>query len=289
MTLIDLLILGGLLVIIIFLPPLLDGVERKIRALVHSRIGPPIMQTWYDIIKLFGKTSLSPYGSTHIVIFTVIYLIMLFTTIALFLVASYYDDLGCLIASIALFTIVQSLAIALPFMTSNPYAVVGISREIMIMIVNETAFIIAFGLILYFTRGSYEPTLYYIILLAALLISSYVSSGRLPYDLAEAEPELASGILVEFSGPILGIYYYTNLVKRFFVKMVPVYFILMPLNIAPFYVTLLMIPLSCILWVIYATLAPLLGRSRIDIAPISLLKVYAPIFMLSIILFIVNM
>ncbi|MEM4844591.1 MAG: NADH-quinone oxidoreductase subunit H, partial [Ignisphaera sp.] len=40
----------------IFLPPLLDGIERKIRAKIQTRYGPPtILQTWYDIIKLSSK------------------------------------------------------------------------------------------------------------------------------------------------------------------------------------------------------------------------------------------
>jgi len=34
---------------------LLDGVERKIKARIQSRIGPPVTQTLYDLLKLLEK------------------------------------------------------------------------------------------------------------------------------------------------------------------------------------------------------------------------------------------
>ena len=35
-------------------------IVRKVSALVHHRIGPPILQPLYDVIKLLGKETLIP-------------------------------------------------------------------------------------------------------------------------------------------------------------------------------------------------------------------------------------
>src|SRR5512139_2827862 len=50
------------------LSPLLEGSARKLRAMVHSRIGPPILQPYYDLAKLLGKEDLrsSPNPLTRI-------------------------------------------------------------------------------------------------------------------------------------------------------------------------------------------------------------------------------
>src|SRR5436305_12246744 len=39
------------------LPPLLLGVIAKTKALFAGRVGPPVLQPYYDIIKLFQKDS----------------------------------------------------------------------------------------------------------------------------------------------------------------------------------------------------------------------------------------
>jgi len=44
--------------------PLLDGLARKIRARLHSRVGPPIIQGYLDLVKLAGKTDVTPVVNT---------------------------------------------------------------------------------------------------------------------------------------------------------------------------------------------------------------------------------
>src|SRR4029450_12277414 len=43
--------------IAIVLPPLLLGVIAKTKALFAGRVGPPVLQPYYDLIKLFQKGS----------------------------------------------------------------------------------------------------------------------------------------------------------------------------------------------------------------------------------------
>jgi len=46
------------LFIVLILSPFFDGFTRKVRALIHGRVGPPPLQSYYDIIKLMGKEDL---------------------------------------------------------------------------------------------------------------------------------------------------------------------------------------------------------------------------------------
>src|SRR5262252_689236 len=45
------------LVVVVVLPPLLLGVIGKTKALFAGRVGPPLFQPYYDLIKLFQKGS----------------------------------------------------------------------------------------------------------------------------------------------------------------------------------------------------------------------------------------
>ena len=38
-----------------FIGGLLEGVDRKISARMQRRVGPPLLQPFYDVIKLFSK------------------------------------------------------------------------------------------------------------------------------------------------------------------------------------------------------------------------------------------
>jgi len=48
------------LIILIGLAPLAEGLLRKLKAIVHSRKGPPIIQPYLDLAKLLVKEDLSP-------------------------------------------------------------------------------------------------------------------------------------------------------------------------------------------------------------------------------------
>ena len=48
--------IGGL-ILAPFAGGLLSGVDRRITARLQSRQGPPLLQPFYDVLKLFGKQS----------------------------------------------------------------------------------------------------------------------------------------------------------------------------------------------------------------------------------------
>lgn len=279
----------------LILPTLLDGVERKIKAVIHSRIGPSIIQSWYDILKLFSKELVMPLNSFHSFMLTILYFILQIFAI-IYLIISFLYSLTPydLITIIVLFIILQVIFISIPFTIPNPFSVIGASREIMIILVNEAFLIILFGLYIYYSGFTSlmnifpNPSLYLMIVVIGLFINSYVSSGRIPFDIAEAEPELASGLMIEFSGPLLGLFLLGLHLKRFFIKLL-VSILLLSMFIHERVSLFLASSLLVIcLWIIYSIIASILGRSRVDLAPITLLKIYIVLTILSLITYVLG-
>jgi len=283
-------IAGVSILVALFIPTLLDGVERKIRARIHSRIGPPILQTWYDVLKLFGKDFFVPANAVHTVMLlfmslAIQILLIGYTCIAVVAPITPYD----LVVIAVLAIISQAAFISIPLTIANPFSIIGASREIVLMLVNEGAFLALVGLYAYYTGitafssiGGASPTLYTLLTIFALYIFSYVASSRIPFDIAEAEPEIASGLLIELSGPLLGVFLYTLHLKRFFFKLFASLLLLALFIKTGALLLASSIVLTIVLWLVYAVIANILGRSRVDLASITLLKAYLVIIALSV-------
>ncbi|MCD6341188.1 MAG: NADH-quinone oxidoreductase subunit H, partial [Desulfurococcales archaeon] len=117
----------------------------------------------------------------------------------------------------------------------------------------------------------------YIPVLVLLLTSAYVASGRIPFDIGEAEPELASGILIELSGPALGTALYSILMKRFVCASLSALALVLPLVrlLNPLASFAVFTALTTVMWIIHGIIAVLLGRSRVDIAAKALVLTYS--------------
>ncbi len=275
------------LLVMLILPPILDGVERKIRAKIHSRVGPPsIMQTWYDIRKLFAK-ELVVTDTGYTMIFIAI-LLFTITILTLFMLPTGYltifsrDGISLLFFSILVLTL-QLVWILLSVAPGNPFSTIGVYREALLGMVNELFFMLGlFTLIIYINGLSFtyltsiNYSITYVLIIILLASCVYVSSGRIPFDIAEAEPELASGILIEFSGPLLGIILYSNLVKRAVLYGLVANLIILPVlgGLNVFLKVLLFFVSLFIIWIIYSIISILFARSRIDLAPRTLFFFY---------------
>ncbi|MCD6195450.1 MAG: NADH-quinone oxidoreductase subunit H [Staphylothermus sp.] len=273
--------------VMLILPPLLDGIERKIRAKIHSRVGPPsIMQTWYDIRKLFAK-ELVVTDTGYTMIFIAI-LLFTATVLTLFMLPTGYltifsrDSISLLFFSI-LILMLQLIWIILSVAPSNPFSTIGVYREALLGMVNELFFTLGLFTLMVYINGlsfthltSINYSITYVLIIILLASCVYVSSGRIPFDIAEAEPELASGILIEFSGPLLGVVLYSNLVKKAMLYGLVANLIIIPVigNLNVFLKVLLFFISLSIIWIIYGVISILFARSRIDLAPKTLFLFY---------------
>ena len=272
-------LLSLLLVFILSLvPPLLDGIERKIRAKIQSRFGPPtLLQTWYDLLKLFVKELKIPLGGEFAVFLVtlslVIALISLYAVIYIALTLNTSINPMVLAVFLVLVATSHSLSLVASTTTSNPFALIGSYRNILLTILNEMGLIVGGFLSILLglrmiTYYSIPALITYLLSLAFLLVATYVSSGRLPFDIHEAEPELASGTLIEFSGKVLGFYIYSHLLMRYVLSFLAAIVLVTPLIaflhsfLAAF---LASFSLSVIIYLAYGVIATLLGRTRVDI------------------------
>ena len=130
--------------------PILDGIERKIKAKLHSRIGPPILQTWYDIRKLFAKELVLTRTAFPILLVSLVMVGLCILTLLVIPAGSswvFFSSIG-LPLLIVLIASIHSLIIITSIVSDNLYAIIGGFRELTIGIINEIALIIALVLTL---------------------------------------------------------------------------------------------------------------------------------------------
>jgi len=196
-------------------------VVRKVSALVQWRVGPPFLQPFRDVAKLLGKEVLLPQKAQRTVFIAapVIGLsgVLLLSTM-LWRIAIRPEALfvGDIIVAIYLM-VLPSLALILGGSASaSPHAQVGAAREMKMVMGYELALVLAFIVVVIKTGGElslaaiarHSPALSVSGMLAFLvsLLCMQAKLGFAPFDIAEAETELGSGVLMEYSGALLGIW-----------------------------------------------------------------------------------
>ncbi len=205
-------------------------VDRKVTAMVQMRVGPPLLQPFYDIRKLFIKETCVPTGGATS-LFLVAPLIgfaavtlasMILWRTLLDVQATFVGDLIVLVYLLAM----PALGVILgSFASRNPLASIGGSREIKLMIAYEFPLILAVLVPVIQTgsirlgdlvvapapAGSLSGAL-------ALLVGIACMQAKLtivPFDMPEAETELSGGALIEYSGPPLAMFKLTRAMMLF--------------------------------------------------------------------------
>lgn len=188
---------------------LLNGVDRILSARMQSRIGPPLFQPFYDVLKLFQKERIAVNKSGHF--FLLGYL--LFTIIA---GVEFFIGGDLLIVIFAL-TLGSVLFVLGAFSAGSPFSSIGAERELIQLMASEPMLLIA-AMGFYVATGSFQmreivarPELLIVILpgiFAGLVYVLTIKLRKSPFDLAtshHAHQEIIKGITTEFSGPYLAI------------------------------------------------------------------------------------
>lgn len=200
--------------------PLLAGVVRKmVKARVHSRQGPPIMQPFYDLFKLLGKEDLESSPSVVLryapmVALAAILAAALLTPMGLRPPLGGYGDM---IVFTYFITIAAVMVIFAGLVSASPYSMMGAGREIMMHLVVEPVLIICLviaaiksGSLVMWDMAAWNyvngPSISMIFGGVALLLALQAQIGKIPFDIAEAETEIMGGPLVELSGPKLALF-----------------------------------------------------------------------------------
>ena len=217
---------------------LLVGIDRKLVARMQKRVGPPILQPFYDFFKLCGKETIIPAQASKttfliapLVGLAALVVIQLFIPIHGF---SAFTGTADIIVILYLLLIPALASILGAAASGSPYAGVGLSREMVTVISCElplvlvllaiartvgnamdTGLCFSLGAIAEYQleNGSLICKLSMIPAAIAFLMVIPGETGNHPFDAAEAETEICEGMLAEYSGAPLAVYKLTHAVK----------------------------------------------------------------------------
>lgn len=214
-----LLLLGVLQALFLLLAaPLFSGLLRVIRAKMHSRKGPPLLQNYYDIIKLMKRQQVIPAQATwlfratpYIVMASALLIAMI---IPLWMLQSPLGVAGDVILVVYLFAAIRFFVAVAGLDSGSGFAGIGISREMSLGILVEPGIMLVLFVMALLARstnlgrisaaiGQGEVpfgTAAVWLGMAAFAILSYIELGKSPFDMAEAEQEVQEGALTEYSG-----------------------------------------------------------------------------------------
>jgi len=230
-------IISALLIIIsgIFLGLLYKGFDRKISAMMQSRIGPPITQPFRDVRKLLTKENIVPDDSIGYLfnlapLFALIAPLLAFLYLPIGPFAPLLEGYGDLILVLYLMAL-PPLAIAVGGSSSgSPYSVIGAQRKVVLMMSYELPLAISALTVVWrispivgedlnpfsLSAISSYPIWSEVGLIGAIGVALIaiaivvVIPGELskePFGQAEAKTEIAGGALSEYSGRNLAFYY----------------------------------------------------------------------------------
>jgi len=253
-------IFGSALLVFIggFFGMLYRGIDRKLVAHMQARVGPPIVQPFRDVRKLLMKENIIPDGAISWLFNAAPFLALVSTGslllfIPLFGQPALLGTYGDMILVLYLL-IIPSLAFVLGgFASSSPYATVGAQREMIIMMSYEAPLaVVALGIawrishvtaanpFLMSTIAEYPiwsllgpvGVIGALLMLFTLIVVTVGEAAKVPFDIAEAETEIAGGLLVEYSGRNLSLFYLSDVIKAFAMSSLVVA-LFIPYNLSP--------------------------------------------------------
>ncbi len=188
---------------------ILSGIDRIITARMQNRVGPPILQPFYDFFKLIGKENIIV--NRFQMLYVLGYLVLMITSLVLFVLKQDLLMIIFIMAFGGVSLILGGLSV------QSPYSRIGSHREILQMLAYEPVLIfMVVGI--YLQTGSFtvqsvfdmnQPLIYSLpLIFIALLYVLTIKLRKSPFDFSTSHhghQELVKGMLTEFSGPQLAL------------------------------------------------------------------------------------
>ena len=214
---------------------LLAGIDRKLVARMQKRVGPPILQPFYDFFKLCGKKTIVPAAANKTVFLAApllglaaLVVLQLFIPVFQFQIPA-FSNVADVIVILYLLLIPAVSIILGGASTGSPYAGVGLSREMVTVLACELPLVLVLlsvGRSVGMAIGAKEGITFSLstivnyqlesgsLICKASLIPAAIAfllvipgeTGNHPFDAAEAETEICEGMLAEYSGAPLGVF-----------------------------------------------------------------------------------
>jgi len=207
--------------ILVLLTPILGGlifgIERVLKARMQNRVGPPILQPFYDMYKLLDK-QLIMVNSYHIV-FALLHMITLWVSVAMLIVGFH------LLYIIFIHLIATVFLILAGYSVRSVYSHVGANRELLTLVAYEPILIlIAIGF--YLVYGSFDTGVIFtienrlsemVLLFLAFLLIVPIKLKKSPFDASEAHQEIVGGVELEYGGVFYEILYMAKWIEYIFI------------------------------------------------------------------------
>jgi len=219
-------------------------IDRKVTARLQYRKGPPFLQPFIDIIKLMGKETLIPRGASKAIF--IIAPVIGFGSVVIVSTLLWANNsnlfnsfLGDIIVIVYLLAIPSISIMIGGFASGNPLARVGASREMKLLLGYELPFVLAIlvpiiksGFSLRLSEiltiqtqtGAFAGYASGILALIVCIAVMQAKLGLIPFDIPEAETEIMSGWMIEYSGTGLAIF---RLMKNMLLFTLPFFLIIL--------------------------------------------------------------
>ncbi len=192
-----------------FIGALINGLDRKVTARMQGRMGPPILQPFYDLFKLFGKDPIALHRPQ--IMYAVLHLV--FMVLVLIMLAEGQDLL-----MILLIHAFSSICLILGAMSvRSPYSWIGSQRKILQILAYEPVLLILIlavnlrdhSFLVSKVLENPQPLLFSMpLLFLSFVCVVAIELAKSPFDTASshhAHQEIVRGVTLEYSGPFLGI------------------------------------------------------------------------------------
>ena len=223
------------LCLLLVLAPGLNGLIKRMKAVLQGRKGPPLLQPYFDLVKLLRKDAVISEHATVIFRWAPAVYAGCFATAALLVPVLWWRaplaGWGDAIALVGLFALARfSLALA-GLDTGSSFGGMGSSREVAVAALAEPALLLALFAVAWRSGGTdlssasghlvaqgvtaVAPS--QLLALAAMVIVVIAETGRVPADNPDTHLELTmihEGMLIEYSGRPLAILIWASLLKQ---------------------------------------------------------------------------
>lgn len=191
-----------------FVGGILAGLDRKLSAKMQRRVGPPVLQPFYDVGKLFQKEKQTPTRFQDF--YVLLFVVFVIASGVLFFMG------GDLLLVIFTLTIGAAFLIIAAYSSNSPYAEVGAERELLAMLAYEPMVLITvIGFYMYtgsfkvsdILAGDSMPFLPLLGIFFGWLFILTLKFRKSPFDLSmshHAHQELVRGVTTEFVGRTMG-------------------------------------------------------------------------------------
>jgi formate hydrogenlyase subunit 4 len=183
---------------------LLSGADRVISARMQGRVGPPLLQPFYDVFKLLQKESITVNGLQNFYV----YCFLIFVVMA----GALFFSGGDILLVIFALTLANIFFIVGGYSTNSPFSHVGAQREILMMMSYEPMVLIS-AIGFYTITNSFDvsgimggtvpPVVYLPLLFLGFVYILTIKFRKSPFDLSTSHhghQEIVKGITTEYSG-----------------------------------------------------------------------------------------